>query len=139
MKAVLDHVGIAVQDIDKALEALRGQQAKFEKVERPVQENDFVVLNYQGTCEGKPLTDWNPVAKGLTEKKNFWVQVTPESFIAGFAPQLIGARAGDKRTVTVDFPADFVTKEVAGKKGIYEVDGATLKLCQSLALKCFAR
>lgn len=118
---------VTEEDIDKALEALRGQQAKFEKVERPVQENDFVVLNYHGTCEGKPLTDWNPVAKGLTEKKNFWVQATPESFIAGFAPQLIGAKAGDKRTVTVDFPADFVTKEVAGKQGVYDVEIVEVK------------
>ena len=118
---------VSEQDIDKAMDALRGQHAKFETVNRTVKENDFVVLNYQGTCEGKPITDWNPVARGLTEKKNFWIQVTPESFIAGFAPQLIGAKAGDKRTVTVDFPADFVTREVAGKKGVYEVEVVEVK------------
>jgi len=118
---------VSEQDIDKAMDALRGQHAKFETVNRAVKENDFVVLNYQGTCEGKPISDWNPVARGLTEKKNFWIQVTPESFIAGFAPQLIGAKGGDKRTVTVDFPADFVTREVAGKKGVYEVEVVEVK------------
>jgi trigger factor len=118
---------VSEQDIEKAIEALRTQQAKFQKVERPVQENDFVVLNYQGTCEGKPLTDWNPVARGLTEKKNFWIQVTPDSFISGFAPQLIGAKAGETRTVTVSFPADFVTKEVAGKQGVYQVEVVEVK------------
>jgi len=127
LPAKRDLATVSEQDIDKAMDALRTQQAKFEKVDRSVKENDFVVLNYQGTCEGKPITDWNPVARGLTEKKNFWVQVTPESFIAGFAPQLIGAKAGDKRTVNVDFPADFVTKEVAGKKGVYEVEVVEVK------------
>ena len=31
-------------------------------------------------------------------------------------------KAGDKRTITVDFPADFVTPQLAGKKGVYEVE-----------------
>ena len=68
-----------------------------------------------------------PTAKGLTEQKNFWVEMKPNSFIPGFADQLIGAKAGDKRTVTVDFPADFVTPQLAGKKGIYEVEVVEVK------------
>jgi trigger factor len=40
---------------------------------------------------------------------------------------LIGAKAGDKRTVTVDFPADFVSKELQGKKGVYEVELVEVK------------
>lgn len=109
-------------DIEKALTVLRTQQGTFATVDRPIQEGDIAVINYTGTCEGKPITDWAPVAKGLTEKKNFWIEVRPDAFIAGFAPQLVGAKAGDKRTVLVDFPADFVAKEVAGKKGMYDVE-----------------
>jgi trigger factor len=63
----------------------------------------------------------------LTEQKNFWVDTAPGSFIPGFADQLLGARAGDKRTVNVDFPADFVTKELAGKKGVFEVEAVEVK------------
>ncbi len=114
-------------DVDRALEVLRGQQAKFQTVDRPAQEGDVAVINYTGTCEGKPITEWAPVARGLTEQKNFWVEIKPDSFIPGFAQQLIGAKAGDKRTVTVDFPADFVAKEVAGKKGVYEVEVVEVK------------
>ena len=39
----------------------------------------------------------------------------------------MGAKAGDKRTVNVDFPADFLTKELAGKKGVFEVEIAEVK------------
>jgi trigger factor len=39
----------------------------------------------------------------------------------------MGAKAGDKRTVTVDFPADFVTPQIAGKKGNYEVEVVEVK------------
>ena len=86
-------------DVERALTLLRERQVGFTKVERPVQSGDIAVVNYTGTCEGKPITEFSPTAKGLTEAKNFWVEVTPNSFIPGFGEQLIGAQAGDKRTV----------------------------------------
>ena len=114
-------------DITRALDLLREQQVKFETVARPAQTGDVVVVNYTGACDGKPITETAPTAKGLTEQKNFWVSTEPNAFIPGFAEQLLGAKAGDKRTVTVDFPADFVTKELAGRKGVFEVEMVEVK------------
>jgi len=114
-------------DVEKALDVLREQRVNFNTVDRPLQAGEIAVVNYTGTCEGKPITDIAPTAKGLTEKKNFWVEATPNSFIPGFADQLVGAKAGDKRTVNVDFPADFVTPQLAGKKGVYEVEVVEVK------------
>jgi trigger factor len=114
--------GVTEEDISRAVDALREQQVTFKTVERLVQIGDVAVINYSGTCEGKPITEIAPTAQGLTEKKNFWVDVPSKSFIPGFAEQLMGAKAGDKRTVTVDFPADFVTPQLAGKKAVYEVE-----------------
>ena len=103
-------------DVERALDLLAQQHTKFETVARELKMGDVAVVNYTGTCDGKPITETAPTAKGLTEQKNFWVDVAPNTFIAGFAEQLIGAKAGDKRTVNVDFPADFVTKELRAKK-----------------------
>ena len=114
-------------DVERALDVLREQRVSFKTVERPLQTGDIAVVNFTGTCEGKPITEIAPTAKGLTEQKSFWVEATPNSFIPGFADQLMGAKAGDKRTVNVDFPADFVTPQLAGKKGIYEVEVAEVK------------
>ena len=36
-------------------------------------------------------------------------------------------KAGDKRTVNVDFPANFVTKPLAGQKGVFEVEVVEVK------------
>jgi trigger factor len=118
---------VTVADVDRAIELLARQHMKFETVVRELKMGDVAVVNYTGTCDGKPIIDTAPTAKGLTEQKNFWVDAAPDSFIPGFADQLIGARAGDKRTVNVDFPADFVTKQLAGKKGVYEVEVAEVK------------
>ena len=114
-------------DVERAIELLAQQHTKFETVARELRLGDVAVVNYTGTCDGKPITDTAPTAKGLTEQKNFWVDAAPDSFIPGFADQLIGAKAGDKRTVNVDFPADFVTKQLAGKKGVYEVEVVEVK------------
>ena len=118
---------VTTEDMDRAIDVLRQQQVTFKTAERPVQTGDIAVVNYTGTSEGKPLTDLAPTAKGLTEQKNFWVEMQPNSFIPGFADQLLGAKAGDQRTVTVDFPADFVTPELAGKKGVYQVEVVEVK------------
>ncbi len=115
------------EDVERALGLLAQQHTKFETVARELKMGDVAVVNYTGTSDGKPLTEIAPTAKGLTEQKNFWVDVAPGTFIAGFAEQLIGAKAGDKRTVSVDFPADFVTKELAGKKGVFEVEVVEVK------------
>ena len=109
-------------DVEHALKMLAQQHVKFETVQRELKMGDVAVVNYNGTSDGKPITDTAPTARGLTEKKNFWLDIEPTAFIEGFAVQMVGAKAGDKRTVNVDFPADFVTKELQGKKGVFEVE-----------------
>jgi trigger factor len=115
------------EDVTRALEALRQPAMTFQTVPRPAQLGDVAVVNYTGTCEGKPITELAPTAKGLTEQKNFWVELGGTSFIPGFGEQLQGAKAGERRTVTVDYPADFVTPQLAGKRGVYEVEVVEVK------------
>jgi len=127
LPATLEMKSVTDADVDRALDMLRGQQAKFETVARELTNGDVAVVSYSGTVDGQPITELAPTAKGLTEQKNFWVEMMPDAFIPGFAEQLAGAKAGDKRTVNVDFPADFVTKELIGKKGVYEVEVVEVK------------
>jgi trigger factor len=127
LPATLETKSVTDADVERALDLLRGQHASYNTVARPLANGDIAVVNYSGTCDGKAITELAPTAKGLTEQKNFWVETTEGKFIPGFAEQLIGANAGDKRTVNVDFPADFVTKELSGKKGVYEVELVEVK------------
>ena len=127
LPAVLESKTVTDADVERALELLRNQHTKFQTVARPLANGDVAVVNYTGTCDGKPLTELAPTAKGLTEQKNFWVETSDGSFIPGFAAQLTGAQAGEKRTVNVDFPADFVTPQLQGKKGVYAVELVEVK------------
>jgi trigger factor len=127
LPAKVETKSVTDADVAKALELLRGQHAKFETVSRELKDGDIAVVNYTGTSDGQPLTTFATTAKGLTEQKGFWVEIKPGSFIAGFSEQLVGAKAGDQRTVNVDFPADFVAKELSGKKGVYQVEVVEVK------------
>jgi len=63
----------------------------------------------------------------LGENKDFWLLISSESFLPGFCDQLIGAAAGEKRQVFVDFPKDFPQPPLAGKKATFFVDVVALK------------
>jgi trigger factor len=115
------------EDVAKAIDMLRDQRAGFNDVSRAVQDGDFVVVNYTGTTDGQPLTDFAPTARGLTQRQGSWMPVAKDSFIPGFTEQLLGAVAGEKRTVNVDFPADFVAPQLAGREGVYEVEVTQVK------------
>ena len=114
-------------DIERAITMLRQQRTEYKTVDREAKEGDVAVVNYTGTVDGKPITDIAPTARGLTEQKNFWINIDKTTFIPGFADQLIGAKGGEKRTVNVDFPADFVTPQLVNLKGVYEVEVVEVK------------
>lgn len=109
-------------DIEKALNVLAEQRAKFNDVSRAAQAGDVVVVAYNGTVDGKALTEIAPTAKGLTRQDNFWMQIKENSFLPGFTEQLVGANAGEKRTITVTFPKDFVSPALSEKQAVYEVE-----------------
>ncbi|MCX8155147.1 MAG: trigger factor [Verrucomicrobiae bacterium] len=109
-------------DVDKALEALRQQQKKYQTVERPATAEDVVVIDARAMIDGQPLSQKLGANLAPYETiKGFWVGAKRE-LGPNFFAQLVGAKAGDKRTVQVTYPADFSTKELAGKTVTYEVD-----------------
>lgn len=118
---------VTEEDVSRAVDMLRGRLVDYKTAERAAAAGDIAVVTFTGTTDGKPIAELSPAAKGLSEQKGFWVELEPGKFIPGFAEQLTGAKAGDKRTVNVDFPADFGTAELAGKKAVYEVEVTEVK------------
>ncbi|MBI3875158.1 MAG: trigger factor, partial [Verrucomicrobia bacterium] len=123
----LPAITVSDEDVTKAVEALRTQRAEYKDVPRAIQAGDFVVINYTGACDGRPIAELAPAYRGISEQKNFWVNIQTGQFIPGFTEQLVGASAGEKRTAQVDFPADFMAQPLAGKKGSYEVEIVQVK------------
>ena len=114
-------------DIDKALDALREQRVSYTDVDRPSGEDDFIVVNFTGTIDDKPITDLVKVARGLTEQKNYWLNAKHNPLIPGIVEALIGSGKDDKKTVTVTIPNDFIYEELVGKEARYEIEIVQVK------------
>jgi trigger factor len=117
------------EEIDKALENLANQRATFDDAnDRPLAMEDFAVISYTGKIDGQPLLEIVPEVKQLGSNPNFWLWMRPDGFLPKFAEQLVGMNKGEKRTIEIEFPADFPQAAVAGKKAQYEVDLTEIKI-----------
>jgi trigger factor len=77
-------------------------------VERAAVNEDRVLIDFQGMLDGVPF------AGG--EAKDFPLVLGNNTLIDGFESGLIGARAGENRTLDLAFPTDYRNTNLAGKK-----------------------
>jgi trigger factor len=120
---------VSEAEVDEAIENLRNQAAGFEDIAgRGLEMEDYAVIDYNGTIDGKPVSEVHPKAgKPLTTNTGFWVRLKPESFLPGFAEALLGAVMDETREFDLTVPEDFALKEMAGAKIHYEVTIKGLK------------
>jgi trigger factor len=100
--------------IEAEIERLREQGASLEPVEREAQNGDFVVLDYTGYLDDEPFEGGE--GRGQT------IELGAGRLIPGFEDQLIGAKAGEDRTLNVSFPDDYGAEELAGKAARFETN-----------------
>ncbi|HEY1582713.1 MAG TPA: trigger factor [Chthoniobacterales bacterium] len=125
----LPETKVSEAEIDAAVERLREQSADFVNLpERGVELEDFAVIDFAGTIDGKPIAEIAPNAsRNLQGGKKFWLRLVVDGFLPGFTEQMIGQKPNETRTIKVEFPADFAVAELAGKKAEYEVTLKELK------------
>ena len=80
-------------------------------VERPAQDGDTVLLDYSGFVGDEQFEGGTAERQELTLGSGM--------FIPGFEEQLVGATPGEKRDVTVTFPAEYHAEELAGKEAVF--------------------
>ena len=100
-------------DVQREIDGLRERLAKLETVERPAESGDFIVLDYVGSRDGVPFDGG--------EARDQLLELGSGRLIPGFEEQLVGASAGDERTVEVTFPQDYGHEELAGSAATFEV------------------
>jgi len=123
IKVQIPDTKVTEQEIDATLERLRDQTADFVDVpDRAAQMEDFAVIDFEGTIDSKPVSEVAPNAsKNLQGGRKFWLRLAADNFLPKFCEQVVGQKKDETRTVTVDFPADFLVKELAGKQASYSV------------------
>ncbi len=110
-------------EVDQTVAVLRKQRTRYDAVERPAAAGDRVTVDYTGTIDGAEF----PGGKGADSAFVLGEGRMLPEFEAG----VTGLAAGDERTIAVTFPADYQSKDVAGKTASFaislkKVEGATL-------------
>ncbi|MGI8558644.1 MAG: trigger factor [Solirubrobacteraceae bacterium] len=101
------------EEVDREIEQVRDRLARLEAVERAAGLGDFVVMDYAGTIDGEPIE--GGAASGQL------LELGASRLIPGFEEGLVGAKAGEQRTLELKFPDEYGSPELAGRDARFEV------------------
>jgi len=116
-KIELERIKVEVPEaeVDEALSRLASAKRESAPLEtpRPAEKGDVLVIDFRGTVDGEALP-------GLGGEDHH-LELGSSRFVEGFEDQLIGVEAGQKRTVTVRFPEQYVNDKLAGREARFDV------------------
>tara|TARA_Y100001970_G_scaffold294363_1_gene451558 strand:- start:5667 stop:7193 length:1527 start_codon:yes stop_codon:yes gene_type:complete len=101
--------------VDEAVIRVSEAEKRFEVVDkiRAAESGDAVLIDFNGEVDG--------VSNDGLKGQDFELELGSESFIPGFERQLVGVKAGEKRSIDVKFPDEYSHADVAGKNAKFEV------------------
>ncbi len=117
-----DHSGIALTrevvtvedaEVDTALERMAAGNRPFNPKDGKAANGDRLTIDFLGKIDGVAFEGGAGTDVPLV--------IGSGQFIPGFEEQLTGAKAGDAKTVSVSFPADYQAAELAGKAATFDV------------------
>lgn len=111
----LERIKVAATDteIDETLQRLAEQNRRSQPVEtaRAAKDGDIVVVDFVGKIDNEPFD-------GGTGN-DIEIELGAGQFIPGFEEQLVGVEAGQSLDVSVTFPEDYGSADLAGKNGVF--------------------
>jgi len=114
-------VSVEEEAVERELEALRDRNAAV--VEEPEEtlaaDGHILNIDFVGRIDGEAFE--GGTGRGVE------LAIGSGRFIPGFEQQLVGAKAGDDLTVTVTFPEDYGSAELAGKQAAFETHVGEVK------------
>lgn len=110
-------------DVVDFLEALRKKQANWHNIERAVQENDKVIIDFEGYIDGEALEG------GKAE--DFELDLGAKSMIPGFEDGIVGMSADEEKEINLTFPEAYHNDKFSGKSATFRIK---LKNIQAMTL-----
>lgn len=100
--------------VQEQLSNLQQRHAKVVVSEgKELNTGDFAILDFEGFVDGEAFEG------GKAE--SYPLEIGSGTFIPGFEEQLLGAKAGEERTVKVTFPEEYLAPALAGKDAEFKV------------------
>ena len=101
-------------EIDAQINAMADRNARMiEVTDRAAKMGDTVVIDFEGFKDGVAFDG------GKAEGHN--LELGSGSFIPGFEEQLVDHNIGDEFDITVTFPEEYGTEDLAGKEAVFKI------------------
>lgn len=100
------------EDVDNELNSTAKKNARMVAVERPAQDGDTVLIDYEGWVGDTQFEG------GTAERQP--LKLGSGTFIPGFEEQLVGVSTGEKKDVKVTFPEQYHAEDLAGKEAVFK-------------------
>lgn len=107
------------EQVDADIQRTLKRSARMINVDRPAQDGDFAVIDYEGSVDGVPFDGGKAEGHRLL--------LGSGSFIPGFEEQVIGMSAGEERDINVTFPEQYHSEELAGKAAVFHIKCSTVQ------------
>ncbi len=118
---------VTEDDISADIDRARQRNSRVVDItDRAVQDGDIANIDYEGFCDG--------VAFDGGKAEGYDLTIGSGSFIPGFEEQIIGHNIGEKFDITVNFPAEYHSSELAGKEAIFKIALNAIKFNELPAL-----
>ena len=114
-------VEVSDAEVDEAIGRIaQGQKRYNDAPEGTVAaDGDQLIIDFAGSIDGVAFDG------GTAEDQP--LELGSGRFIPGFEEQLVGVKAGDERTITVTFPADYPAENLAGKDAQFAITVKAVK------------
>jgi trigger factor len=123
---------VSDEQVQREVEEMRERLARLQTAERPAETGDFVVVDYVGSLlpetDGEQGKGVSPTPFDGGEGRDQLIELGTGNLIPGFEEALLGAGAGDTRTVAVRFPDDYDNEQLAGRQASFAVSVKEVKL-----------
>ena len=122
-------VTVPEEDVQAQLNGLRERYTEFNDIaDRPAAMGDLAVIDYSATVDGKPTEEFlGKPAAHLSGREGYWVRLDEQSFLPGFAAQVVGMNPGETRKITLTLPADFPVPELQNREMVFTTSLKELK------------
>lgn len=113
--------------VDETLQNIAERNREYDtQPGRAAENGDMVVLDFSGTVDGEPLQGGQ--AKGLS------VVLGSKQYLPGFEDQLVGIKAGEKRTLKITLPDSWPNEALRGKEAVFESEATDVKAPKPVAI-----
>lgn len=110
---------VSDEQIEEQLKEIAAANRGYEDKDAAAADGDQVIVDFVGRIDGEAFEGGS--AEGAQ------VVIGSSQFIPGFEEQLIGAKAGEERTLKVTFPEDYPVATLKGKAAEFETKVKTVR------------